>query len=275
MFSGERLDSVALKMQTHKTGIEKLKARLGLLFLKMPYQVVLNLRGGNSDPVKFEGEEIDVETARELETCESVSHIYLYYMYQVVLAVIFGKMELAADLAINQCEPREAAAAGTVYTALCTFYACVAFIDHGEKMTPKMRLCLEKYMAMLKDYSIGAKSTYLHKYIFLEAELHKDTEYPLTTLDKFEEAIALANESRFVQDAAFINERCALWLSKSSKKRATTYLKEAYRLWSWWGATAKTQSMRTTYREELDLKGLFPSFLLHYYQESGKTNRSA
>lgn len=267
MFSGERLDTVALKMQTHKASIEKLKARLGLLFLKMPYQVVLNLRGANSDPIKFEGEEIDAETAKELENSESVSHTYLYYMWQVVLAAIFGKMELAADLAINQCEPREAAAAGTLYTALCGYYACVAFIDHRDEMTPKMTFFLEKYMAVLKDYSIGAKSSYLHKYIHLDAELHKDTENPLMTLDKFEEAIALANGSQFVQDAAFINERCALWLFKSSKKRAVAYLKEAYRLWSWWGATAKTQAMRMVYREELDIKGLLLSSPYHHEYE--------
>ncbi|KAK6501522.1 His Kinase A domain containing protein [Arthrobotrys musiformis] len=255
MLSGERLESVALKMNTSRASTVRQNYRLGEWWLRMPYQVLLNLRGlGNTNPVKLEGAEMTQEDINSLMCSESVSHLYALNLYKIVLAVLFGDMDTAYESIMKGTRPQSVFMISSIYLSWSHFYGGFALIDRLHKLTPDETRYLHDTMQQLKDWSLYAKETFLHKYLALEAELHKDTESTLTTLDRFEEAIQLANQSQFYHEAALINERCAMWLSKQGTKRWLSYLREAYKLYSWWGATAKLQALRNTYSEELGMK---------------------
>ncbi|KAF3937874.1 hypothetical protein ABW19_dt0208394 [Dactylella cylindrospora] len=255
MLSGERLESVTLKMNTSRATTVRQNYRLGEWWLRMPYQVVLNLRGlGNSNPAKLEGVEMTPEDVDSLMQSESVSHLYCLNLYKVVLAVFFGDMDTAYEAVMKGTRPQAVFMISSIYQAWSHFYGGFALIDRMAQLTQDEIEYLHFTIKQLKDWSIYAKETYLHKYLALEAELHKDTESTLTTLDRFEEAIQLASQSQFYHEAALINERCALWLSKLGTKRWLYYLKEAYKLYSWWGANAKLQALRNMYSEELGMK---------------------
>ncbi|KAK6358250.1 His Kinase A domain containing protein [Orbilia blumenaviensis] len=259
MLSGERLETVAAKMNTSRASTVRQNYRLGEWWLRMPYQVLLNLRGlGNPNPARLEGLEMTQEDIDTLVCSESVSHLYALNLYRIVLAVFFGDMDTAYESVMKGTRPQSVFMISSIYLSWSHFYGGFALIDRLDRLTPDETKYLHDTMKQLKDWSLYAKETFLHKYLALEAELHKDTESTLTTLDRFEEAIQLANQSQFYHEAALINERCAIWLSKLGTKRWLFYLREAYKLYSWWGANAKLQALRNAYSEELGMKCRYP-----------------
>ncbi|EWC44471.1 hypothetical protein DRE_06739 [Drechslerella stenobrocha 248] len=255
MLSGERLDTVTVKLSTSRATTVRQNYQLGEWWLRMPYQVLLNLRGlGNPNPAKLEGVEMTADDVQALMNSESVSHLYALNLYKTVLAVFFGDMDTAYESVMKGTRPQSVFMISSIYLSWSHFYGGFALIDRLAQLAEDEVEYLHDTIRQLKDWSMYAKETFLHKYIALDAELHKDTESTLTTLDRFEEAIQLANQSQFYHEAALINERCAIWLSKLGTKRWLHYLREAYRLYSWWGANAKLQAMRNMYSEELGMK---------------------
>ena len=263
MFGGEPLGAIHGKMLLNKPSIRKYKQSSGQWWMDMPLQFVLNLRGqGNADPLNFAGEllgsNVDID---RMISGESMSHAYLFSMLRLIVATLFNKYEVAAELATNYCEPLSYAMVGTFYCALTEFYSAVAFLEIGmENLTAQQRLMLDRNITDVKEWSANAKGTFLHKSVFLEAEsLRIAGDDHFKTLDKYEEAIALANKVSYWHDAAFINERCALWLRRLSKKRSLPFLREAYRLYATWNANAKLKDLKRQYPDDLFVRiGVVP-----------------
>lgn len=65
----------------------------------------------------------------------------------------------------------------------------------------------------------------------------------IMVLDLYEEAITLAINEGFIQDAAIINERCGDFLQQHSKKKSLAFFKEAVRLYTIWGARPRAKQI--------------------------------
>lgn len=259
MFGGENLAVVHLKMTTTKPGIRRFKQQTGMWWLGLPLQFLLNLRGlGNSDPLCFEGEELgDSHALTKLMSSESMSLIYLYHMYRLIISTIYGHYDITADLATNYCEPIRDACVGTFFAALTEFYSSFAFLELYDTISDKQKLMLERNISHVRLWSTTAKGTWLHKSVMLEAEIMraKDSGRQLEILDKYDHAISLANQSGFIHDAAFASERCGTWLRPFSRRRAAPYLREAVKGYTTWGATNKAMDLRKKFSEDLVFKG--------------------
>jgi osomolarity two-component system sensor histidine kinase CHK1 len=254
MMSGENLNSVNSKMMATKPNIRRFRQESGMWFLFLPLQFLLNLRGvGNTDPLCFEGAELgDSKDLARLASSENLSHIYIYHMYRLIMAALYGYWELTADLATHCCEPLSVAATGTFYFGLTAWYSSVAFLTLHNTLTATQRQLLDRNMTFIKEWSTRAKGTWLHKSVLLEAEALKTSGgQQLEILDRYDCAISLANKSGFIHDAAFISERCGLWLLNISKKRATPYIRDAYRSYNGWGAVHKAQELRKQFSEDI------------------------
>lgn len=255
MLGGENLSAVHSKMTATKPSIRKFKQQSGMWWLGIPLQFLLNLRGlGNPDPLCFEGEELGDSCALSaLLASESMSHVYVYHMYRVIIAAIYGRFDAAADLATRFCEPISGAVTGTFYIALTWFYSSVAFLELHETISKEQQALLDRNIKHIQIWSTTAKGTFLHKSVLLEAEAMRAYQpgQQLEILDKYDHAISLATHSGFVHDAAFISERCGIWLRQFSKRRATPYLREAVRGYTAWGATNKAMELRKQFSDDL------------------------
>jgi osomolarity two-component system sensor histidine kinase CHK1 len=255
MMSGENLSSVQSKMVAAKPNIKRFKQETGMWWLNLPMQFLLNLRGqGNPDPLCFEGEALgNSKDLARLAGSESLSHIYMYHMWRLIIAAMYGYWELTADLAVHCCRPLSSAMTGTFYAGLTAFYSSVALLTLHKKLSGDQRDLLSQNISSIKEWGTRARATWLHKSVFLEAEMMRisDSTQQLQILDLYDHAIALSNKSGFVHDSAFINERCGTWLHDISRKRATPYLQESYRCYSSWGATHKAAELRKQFSEEL------------------------
>ncbi|KAI5781237.1 hypothetical protein EDC01DRAFT_779090 [Geopyxis carbonaria] len=257
MLAGESLSAVHAKMLATKPNILRFRQESGLWWLSLPLQFCMNLRGvGNADPLCFEGAELGTAAdLTRLATGESMSHIYVYHMYRLMVSALYGFWDLTADLATHACEPLLVAMTSTFYGALTAFYATVALFELHATLSELQRGMIARNMAHLRVFAAGkAKGIWLHKLIALEAEELRATSgggQQLAVLDLYDRAVALALASGFVHDAAFINERAGVWLLALSPRRAAPYLREAHRCYSVWGATHKAGELRRQYPDEL------------------------
>ncbi|KAF8445245.1 hypothetical protein BDZ91DRAFT_753889 [Kalaharituber pfeilii] len=255
MFGGEPLGVIHGKMLLNKPSIRKYKQRFGQWWLDMPLQFVLNLRGqGNADPLNFAGELLGTnEDIDRMISGESMSHGYLFSMLRLVVATLFNKYDVAADLATNYCEPLNESMVGTFYCALAEFYSAVAFLELGpDKLSSQQKQMLDRNLKDVREWSYNAKGTFLHKCIFLEAENARVAgEDHFKILDKYEDAISLAKQMCYWQDAAFFSERCGLWIRRFSKRRSIPFFSDAFQLYTKWNANAKTADLRRQYGEVL------------------------
>lgn len=259
MFGGENLAVVHSKMTIAKPSIRRFKQQSGMWWLSLPLQFLLNLRGlGNPDPICFEGEELgDGKGLMQIMSSESMSHIYLYHMYRLIIATLYGYYDIAADLATHCCEPIRDSTMGTFYAALVEFYSSVAYLDRYERISDEEKVIVERNFKHVQIWSTTAKGTWLHKSVMLEAEMMrvKESGKQLEILDKYDHAISLATQSGFVHDAAFASERCGTWLRSFSRRRAAPYLREAVKGYTSWGATNKAMDLRKRFGEDLVFKG--------------------
>lgn len=266
MFGGEDLSVVHSKMVATKPSIRKFKQLTGMWWLSLPLQFLLNLRGlGNPDPLCFEGEELgDSKALSKLLSSESMSHIYLYHMYRLIIAVIYGRYDTAADLATHYCEPMSGGVTGTFYASLTYFYSSIAFLHLYDTISDEQKGFLDRNIKQIQIWSTTAKGTFLHKSVFLEAEFTRvrQPSQQLEILDKYDHAISLATSSGFIHDAAFISERCGSWLRAFSKRRAAPYLTEAVRGYAAWGATNKAMELRKESAEDLAIKGINTNMIM-------------
>lgn len=260
MMKGENLSNVYSKMMAAKPKIRRFKQETGMWWLSLPLQFLLNLRGmGNPDPLCFEGDALgNSKDLARLAGSESLSHIYMYHMFRLMMAALYNFWELTSDLTVHCCKPLSKSMTGTFYAGLVAFYSSVAFLalqQRGIALSEEQIEMLNDNMTSIREWSTFAKETWLHKLVLLEAEMLRvsDGSQQLEILDEYENAIALAGKSGFVHDAAFINERCGSWLYSigKSSRRAAPYLKAAYRGYYTWGAVNKAQDLRSHYPDVL------------------------
>lgn len=261
MMSGEALSTVHAKMVQCKPQIRRFKSVHGFPWLAIPMQFLLNLRGiGNNDPMDFHGE-LDTAELESIHSSDNLSCIYFFHMYRSIIAAIYNQWETVADIATNKCEPINLAVRGTFYIMLTQWYSSVAFLELHKSITSEQKRMLDRNLAELRECSSRAKGTWLHKLLLLETEVMRisDSGQQLEILDRYDYAISLATKSGFIHDAAFINERCGVWLRAFSKRRAAPYLREAFRVYSAWGAVHKAAELRRQYSDDILLKDNRPT----------------
>ncbi|CAN6668796.1 hypothetical protein TRVA0_041S00188 [Trichomonascus vanleenenianus] len=225
----------------------------GELWIQLHTQGMCNMMGnGNVDPSNLEGAYFgDRATVRKVLESSSTELKYAYYVLKLTLAVIYRYRYIAADIICNDLPKLISQVPVTVYHVVVTFYGALAIIDKTGTRTEAESELLNGFVQDLEDWSRTCPAMFLHKYLLVKAEMNRNTCNSIITLDTYEDAIKGALSEGFIQEAAIINERCGYHLQYHSKKRSLTYLKEACRLYTLWGAQKKITQITTKYPELL------------------------
>ena len=104
-------------------------------------------------------------------------------------------------------------------------------------------------IAILKKFSDNSPENFSHKYLLLSAELSDASGDPVEkTLELFRHARTSIGKNDFTQMRALIAEREGLyWIARGEEILGKAFLREAYYLWSLWGASRKLAVMEREY----------------------------
>jgi signal transduction histidine kinase len=103
----------------------------------------------------------------------------------------------------------------------------------------------------------------MHKWHLVEAERYRIRGNKLKAMKNYDMAAILARENGYIHEEALANELAAkFYITIGCDKIARTYMKEAFYLYSSWGAVAKAEQLKVSY----------PDMLYSLWEPEGKEN---
>lgn len=146
---------------------------------------------------------------------------------------------------------------GKYQVAALKFYQSIALIGlcRGTQSDTIKDLYLEKVrsnQAQLQVWAAGCSENFTHKYSLVDAELASLLGNKERAIDLYDRALKGAEENRYLQEEALVNELAAkFYLEWGKEKIALGYMQEAYYCYARWGAKAKTNQLGEQYPQLL------------------------
>jgi predicted ATPase/signal transduction histidine kinase/class 3 adenylate cyclase/tRNA A-37 threonylcarbamoyl transferase component Bud32 len=244
-FLGEALETVEREYNKYIVLMENLKQEVPIPTAKIWRQVVLQLLGQGS-PSPGEG----LEMARGSQAHGSRSQFALSAA-KTFLGYLFGDYQGAVHqgrLAVKL----QSNAIAAIGSSEHHFYYCLAKLALYPRLSrwEQWRLWLEirSDRRKLKRWAEFGPSNFRHKWDLVEAEMAAVRGRTVRAMQYYDRAISGARTLGYVHEEAIACERAAqFYLSLGREKIATTYLSEAYRAYSRWGAKKKLKILQENY----------------------------
>ena len=178
---------------------------------------------------------------------------------RVLLCVFQGAMDEAARIAL-ETDPEIVAIASWHGNPAYHFYAGLAFTQAARGADPARReLYLDKAEAFARKLACWAElcpENLAHRSALLGAELERARGDTAAAAERYDEAIRLAEEGRYVADQALGNELTARhFLALGRTTIARSYLIEAARLYDRWGAKEATRRLAREFSDVIPSEG--------------------
>jgi predicted ATPase/signal transduction histidine kinase/DNA-binding NarL/FixJ family response regulator len=190
----------------------------------------------------------DKEQLQRIKLSNSISFIR---HLQLQKAFWFGDYTAAREIA-EQAESTLAFIPGYIlgfehyflYPLILTALYADASESEQEKYLQKIELCEQK----MKIWAKNSPDNFLHRYLLIQAEKARITGQEIEAMRLYDQAIQLAKEAEFVQNAALGNQLAAkFWLDNGKEEFSHIYIKEAHYLYNQWGASAIVTHLETKY----------------------------
>ncbi len=199
-----------------------------------------------------------INEADYLAACQAHQNLYavcIYYIRKLQILYLYGELNTALDC-IKSIEPLLPYVQGLLPMADYTFYAAMTWAGlygtFSKDEQPEYWEKLQSALAKLKLWQDNCAENFQHKYLLLQAEMHRISGKFMEAIAAYDNAIKSARENEFIQHQALANELAAkFYLEWGKAKVAAAYMQEAYYCYARWGAKAKTDLLETTYPQLL------------------------
>jgi len=197
----------------------------------------------------------DTFDQEQLQRIKSSNTIAFVRHVRLCKAFWFGNYSSALEMA-KKAEPTLAFIPGYItmfehyflYPLVLTALYADASEQEKEEYLQKIEWCEQK----MKIWAESCPENFWHRYLLIQAEKSRITGNEMDAMRLYDQAIKLAKEGEFVQNAALGNELAArFWLDNGKEDFASIYMREAHYRYGQWGALAKVA----------DLEAKYPQFL--------------
>lgn len=245
---GKPLDATLANCPTCASQTAEVMQKDQTLFLKMFWQVILNLMGKSTETKKLKGAIFDCD---EFVGTTSL-HAAVFNLSQMDLLVFFGDFEKAADLAIEVGDAFEKAFPGFLLGMIEKFHrgvALYAMARRTKKLKYKRRAA--RILKTIESWIDNGNPNVKHFHSLLSAEqaaLNKDYKRAESL---YQDAIRSAARNGSLHHAALSNERYGDFLRYEMKdeEEAKYRTTEAIRFYRLWGAQAKVDMLTASQQD--------------------------
>lgn len=250
--SGAELTQLSHNLLTQSQAIAHLNQTPTLYKIEVIRQVVLNLRENPENPTALEGEAFDEGTMRPLVEASQDHSVFAYwYLGRMILAYLLGDYDQARHHR-EQFLQVAAAVIGLQIIPVFYFYdtlsqlADIALLSVEEE-TVRLTIVADNQQK-LRAWAIAAPMNMQHKSDLIEAEQCRQAGDKARAIELYDQAIAGAKRTGYVQEEALANELAAqFYLEWGKDKIAAVYMQEAYYGYGRWGAKTKIKDLETRY----------------------------
>jgi predicted ATPase len=265
--SGIRLDIAEAEMYKNMEVVKKLNQEITLNVLGLNLQVARNLMGKSKNTTLIAGEHYNesIMLPRFIKN-DDIADLGTLYVMKTFLCFLFDSGIESVEIALKT-EKYKNAMIGLVYQPLIYFYTSLVYLAHYYSASGLKRvLYLRKIAANqrhLKKLTRFAPENFMHKWHLVEAERYRIRGNKLKAMKNYDMAAILARENGYIHEEALANELAAkFYITIGCDKIARTYMKEAFYLYSSWGAVAKAEQLKVSY----------PDMLYSLWEPEGKEN---
>ncbi|KAL3934180.1 MAG: hypothetical protein SGBAC_010046 [Bacillariaceae sp.] len=238
---GKSLDKILCECPDVAFQSKEVKQHEQETFLKIFWQMMLNLTGQSENTTKLQGEIFDCDTFESQTDLQDA----LFHLAQLELYIFFGDFEKAAKLALKRGDRYEKVAPGYFLGMTETFHRGVALYAMARQT--KKRKFKTAAKAILKTVTkwVNSGNPNVKQYqLFLMAEQSAlDKKYKAAN-KQYREAFVLAGRTGRLHDAALFAERHGDLLFRLDRLDEAEYQRgESIRFYQEWGAKAKVDQM--------------------------------
>mmetsp|Transcript_31201 Transcript_31201/g.69141 ORF Transcript_31201/g.69141 Transcript_31201/m.69141 type:complete len:189 (+) Transcript_31201:1-567(+) len=178
-----------------------------------------------------------------IETQNEIRVKNQYYFTRMILAYVFGRYELAAEMAdeYRKVVPtmRNPRLANEIL-----YLALIALASADEEAKSEARDAAAVALTELEGWLGASQWNFAHKVKLLKAEIAFHDGYVADAATLYDDAIRIAGEHRFVHEQALACERCGIFYSTSGNPRiAGGYFTRACEYYLKWGAKRKASDL--------------------------------
>ncbi|MBD2744551.1 ATP-binding sensor histidine kinase [Coleofasciculus sp. FACHB-1120] len=257
-FVGKELIELSRESSTFRAQLNQLNQAGLSSHLTIFQQAILNLTEDAAEAWQLTGNAFDRdEMLPKIERAGDRTALSYFYVSQLILYYLFGKVEMAVEAAIA-AENYLSSATGLFVVPLFYTYDSLAHlaiysrVSEVEQQSILQRVA--KNQEKMKSWAQLAPANHRHKFYLVEAERYRVLEDKSEALEFYDRAIARSTENEYLQEVALANELAAKFYLEWGKPRvARDYLHDAYYGYARWGATAKVSNLEQSYPELLAL----------------------
>ena len=212
--------------------------------------MILNLTGKSENPLQLVGDAMNQDHIIE-ESLEKgfLLAVTVIDVIRLFLAYIFGNYALAEKM-VKKTEGVQQYAMGMFVTNVQVYYkGLVYFALARERKKKKWVQKAEKAMTKMQEWAkLSAEGNCIHKAILMEAEFHSLKGKTDMAAMAYDNAVAAANKSGFIQDEALAYELGGVFYKDSGDEvNSSRFFARAHRLYQVWGAEAKAEVLKNQY----------------------------
>jgi PAS domain S-box-containing protein len=256
-FAGQELSKLELEIADSSRTLTQLKQSHNLLCNQICHQAVVNLLGEAKNPCELSGKVAEEASLLSLlAATNDRTGFHCFYLHKLILCYLFGSGQQALEVA-RKFRKYLTQVTGFFTVPVFYFYESLAALAAYPEADSLARIALlkrvGKNLQKIQEFAQHSPANHLHKYYLIEAEKHRVLGENFEAMEKYDRAISLAKENKYINEEALANELAAkLYLDWGKDKIARVYLADAHYCYTHWGARAKI--------EELEMR--YPAFLI-------------
>ncbi|MEB3342493.1 ATP-binding protein, partial [Okeania sp.] len=254
---GISLNELESEIENYSTSLGEIKQENAYYYNQVVHQAVINLLEAVENPELLSGSAFDEKKLISFyENINDNYGLFQIYFHKLILSYLLGNFQHSKDYVAQIEKYLNGGVVGLFYFPVYHFYSSLALLAfYSNSTVAEPDKILEKvtaYGEKMKFWAQHAPTNYSHKYYLIEAEKQRILGNKIAAIEAYEQAIALATENQYIQEAALANELCAkFYLDWGKTKIAQTYMIEAYYGYNNWGALAKVRDLEKRYPQLL------------------------
>ncbi|MDX1961262.1 MAG: AAA family ATPase [Leptospiraceae bacterium] len=255
-YQGKRLEKISEKLESLYSYAKKVKNNLSIDTIEAVRVILPNLLGETDSHLEFKSE---AHTEEEfIKVCEEHQSLFSVCLYKIMKAkslLVYGESRKALDL-LEETKPMLAFISGQYSLTEFIFLESLALTQcYRQFGTDKRKEIIERVkdnQKKLKIYATSCVENYMHKYLFIEAELARINYKNWKAAKYYDDAITQSRKYDFIQNEAHFLELAGnFWFSKSNPKIGSQYILDAHLRYKQWGAFRKAEMLANKYPDYL------------------------
>ena len=266
-WAGEPLHDFKRELASYVDVFQTLKQENIVRLLSMYHQAAASLIAGEPVPDKLLGEHCDEDAlAPAFEAVHNLNALCQLHLHKMVLAYLFRRYERAAAHAAKVREFLEGLTA-TQGGPMYYYYSALTHLALAREGFSKQRSAplanrkaVQDAVKKLRKWAGFAPMNYAHRLHLVEAELARVLGQDAAARERYDKAIMLAGQNRYLNDAALAAELAGRHnFERGLTHAARGYLRDAHYGYLQWGAHALARQVETSFPQFIAKSGPAPS----------------